>query len=126
VLTCASVVCEGSADAVKGFSLEVITRTTASSLAAPEGLVTSPGAGVGQAAVKWARGLARHGFLVQHTTDVANTATYSAPTACTRVTFTLSGLAPSGSSVFFRVAAIDPRAPAGQSPWSGWVSATVK
>jgi hypothetical protein len=95
-------------------------------LVAPEGLATSPGANAGQAAVKWERGQARHGFLVQHATDVANPATFSQPTACTKITFTLSGLAPSGSSVFFRVAAVDPHAPTGQSPWSGWVSATVK
>jgi hypothetical protein len=28
--------------------------------------------------------------------------------------------------VYFRVAAIDPHAPLGQSPWSTWVSATVR
>lgn len=126
VLSAVSLVCAGSADSVKGFSFEVITRVTASALAAVEGLTTSPGAEVGEATIEWPRGLARHGFLVQHATDIASVATYSAPTACTRTKYTLDGASPSGSSVYFRVAAIDPVAATGQSPWSIWVAATVR
>src|ERR1700722_18495694 len=90
VLSTVSIVCAGSADNVKGFSFDVITRVPASLLAAVEGVTSSP------------------------------------PAACTRTKYTLGGLAPSGSSVFFRVAAIDPLAVTGQSPWSAWVAATVR
>jgi hypothetical protein len=126
VLSTVSLVCAGSADDVKGFSLEVITHGTASLLAAIDGITGSPGAVVGTATWKWPRGLAKHGFLVQHATDVANVATYSPQLACTKIRYTLVGLAPSGSNVFLRVAAVDPRAATAQSPWSAWIAATVR
>jgi hypothetical protein len=126
VLSTVSLVCAGSADDVMGFSFVVITRSVASTLAAIDGVTSSLGAMVGQATVKWPRGLAKHGFLVQHATDVANQATYSPLLPCTKTKYTLGGLTPSGSSVFFRVAAVDPHAASGMSPWSVWVSATVR
>lgn len=126
VLSTVSLVCAGSADSVKGFSLDVITRATASLLEAVEGITTSPGKVAGEATAQWARGLARHGFLVQHATNAADPATYSANIAWTKTKYTLGGAGPSGSSVYFRVAAVDPRSPTGQSPWSAWVAATVK
>ncbi len=126
VLSTVSLVCAGSADDVKGFSLEVMTRAAASMLPAVEGVTSTPGASAGQATIAWPRGLARHGFLVQHATDVANPATYSPQLPCTKTKYTLGGLAPSGSTVYFRVAAIDPHAPTGMSPWSAWISATVR
>lgn len=126
VLSTVSLVCAGSADKVKGFSFDVVTRTMASLLDAVEGLSTSPGPEVGEATAMWLRGLARNGFVVQHATDAGNPATHSAPIPCTKLKYTLGGASPSGSSVYFRVAAVDPLAPTGQSPWSAWVSATVK
>jgi hypothetical protein len=33
---------------------------------------------------------------------------------------------PAASVVSFRVAAIDPAAPTGQSPWSAWVAGSVR
>jgi hypothetical protein len=125
VLSTVSLVCAGSADNVKGFSLEVITRSTASSLAAVDGITTSPGAVVGSVTARWPRGLARNGFVVQHASSVADATTYSPPIPCTRVKYTLTGASPSGSIVYLRVAAVDPLAPSGQSPWSAWVAGTV-
>jgi hypothetical protein len=126
VLSTVSILCAGSAEEVMGFSLDVVTRGTPSLLGAIDGITASPGASVGQATVKWPRGLASHGFIVQHATDVANVATYSPQLPCTKTKYTLGGLAPSGSSVFFRVAAVDPRATSGMSPWSAWIAATVR
>ena len=126
VLSTVSIVCAGSADAVKGFSFAVITRTPASLLAAVEGITSSQGAATGEATIEWPKGLARNGFLVQHATNAADATTYSAPIACTKTRYTLAGASPSGSSVSFRVAAVDPLAPSGQSPWSVWVAATVR
>jgi hypothetical protein len=126
VLSTVSLVCAGSADDVKGFSLDVITRAAASLLAEVTGITTSPGKAVGEATAKWLRGLARNGFLVQHATNAADPVTYSASIACTKIKYTLGGAGPSGSSVYFRIAAVDPRSPAGQTPWSAWVVATVK
>jgi hypothetical protein len=118
--------CAGSADDVKGFSFDVITHATASMLAAIDGITGEPGAAVGQAMWKWSRGLAKHGFVVQHATDVANPATYSPQLPFTKTRYTLGGLTPSGSNVYLRVAAVDPHASTAMSPWSVWVSASVR
>jgi hypothetical protein len=126
VLSSVSLVCAGSAEEVMGFSLDVVTRGTPSLLGAVDGITSSLGSSVGQATVKWSRGLALHGFVVQHATDVANVATYSPQLPCTKTKYTLGGLTPSGSTVYFRVAAVDPRAASGMSPWSAWVAATVR
>jgi len=125
VLIAVCLVCAGSADQVKAFSFGVITRVLASLLAAVTGITTALGKVTGSATAKWPRGLARHGFLVQHATDPANAATYSGVIPCTKSSYTITG-APSASVVYFRVAAIDPQAPAGQAPWSSWVAATVR
>jgi hypothetical protein len=126
VLSTVDTACAGSADAVKGFSFDVLEHEMAPPQAAPSGLVGAPGASPGEATIKWSRGSALHGFLVQHATDAANATTYSAVSASTKTRYTLGGLAPSGSAVWVRVAAIDPHAASGQSPWSAWVSATVR
>jgi hypothetical protein len=77
------------------------------------------------AVVAWSRGTARYGFVVQRAADVANPATYASAVPCTKTKYTLAG-AQSASVVHFRVAAIDPIASAGVSPWSDWVSCTVR
>ena len=68
----------------------------------------------------WDKGIAIHGFVVQHATDPANPATVSGSIPWTRTTFKIDGL-PSKANVSVRVAAIDPASPEGQSPWSAWV-----
>ena len=126
VLSTVSLVCAGSADDVKGFNLDVVTRVAGSVLPVVEGLTGSPGKQVGEATAKWLRGAARHGFLVQHATNASDASTYSASIACTKSKYTLGGAGPSGSTVYFRVAAVDPRSPTGQTPWTAWVAATVR
>jgi hypothetical protein len=73
----------------------------------------------------WARGDARHGFVVQLARDPASPATLSVPVPCTRSRFTFTGGTPS-SIVHLRVAAIDPTSPTGIGPWSDWIAATVR
>jgi hypothetical protein len=43
----------------------------------------------------------------------------------TKIKFTLQGLQ-SSSIVHFRIAAIDPSAKTGVSPWSDWIAATAR
>jgi hypothetical protein len=117
--------CDGSTDMVHGLGLQVVTHQSLGPLAPPSALTTALGSLPGEATVKWARGVTRHGFLVQHATDVANQATYSVPVACTKSKYTLTGAA-SLSVVHFRVAAIDPSSSTGQSAWSDWIAATVR
>jgi hypothetical protein len=126
VLGTADVLCAGSADDLKAYGFEVLSRTSpGAAIATPDGLTTMAGKAVGEATVSWPKGGARHGFVVQHGTDVANQATYSAPIPSTTRKFTLKG-GVSGSNVYFRVAAIDPSSSTGMTAWSAWVSGTVR
>jgi hypothetical protein len=120
VLSTITVFCGGSADMVKGFNLDVVTHARIGLLAAPQGLAVNPGKVAGEVVAKWAKGIAVHGFVVQHATDPTNAATVSAPTPSTKPRFTLDGMV-SSANVSVRVAAIDPASPTGMSPWSAWV-----
>jgi len=121
VTSSVTVFCRGSADRVKAFALDVLTRSKLGALPAPEGLTANPGTALGELAAAWAKGVAWHGFLVQHATDPADPATFSIPAASTKPRFILDGL-PSKANVSIRVAAIDPASSTGQSPWSAWVT----
>jgi hypothetical protein len=122
VLSTVNVFSQGSVDAVKSLSLEVRTRVAPGAPIAPDHLTVVHGTHPGEILAKWKRGSkARHGFVVQHATDTANPATYSAIEPTTRASYTFGGL-PSGT-VYVRVAAIDPNE--GRGPWSQWVMGTV-
>ncbi len=125
VISTVTVFCGGSADKVAGFNLDVVSHQRLGAMATPTGLSVNPGTGTGEVEASWSRGLARAGFLLQHATDPTNAATVSAVTAWTKTKFTLGGL-PSNANVSFRVAAIDPSAATGQSPWSGWVGGNAR
>jgi hypothetical protein len=125
VLSTADVLCAGSADDLKGLGLDVKNHASLGALPVPVDLGTKPGTVTGQVVFSWSRGVARHGFLVQHATDVTNAATYSPFIPCTKTKLTLSGV-PSGSSVSFRVCAIDPSSATDQTAWSAWVAGTAK
>jgi len=116
---------KGSVDVVKGFGLEARSTKALGPLPAPTNLVVSTGKDAGTVKAKWDRGLALHGFVVQHATDPANAATFSAPQTWTKVKYTLGGL-PSGSVVHFRVAAVDPSVSSGLGPYSAWAAGTAR
>jgi hypothetical protein len=120
VVSSVTLFCGGSADMVKGFNLDVVKRTHIGPLDAPIGLAVNPGALPGEVVSTWTKGVAIHGFVVQHATDPNNAATISGSILCTKPKFTLGGLPPS-ANLSVRVAAIDPASPTGQSPWSAWV-----
>jgi hypothetical protein len=123
VLSTVNVFSDGSADTIKGFALDV--RSTPAAHAAVATLIVSTGKLVGSVTAAWPKDGARHGFLVQHATDQANAATYSPLTPSTKAKYALGGL-PSGSTVYFRVAPIDPKSTSGLGPWSAWVAGTAK
>jgi hypothetical protein len=128
VLTSVDAFCANSPALIEGFGLVAVTNTAHALLGVPTDIATSPGPLPGESRLTWARGLAIHGFLVQHATDTGNPATMSPSIPCSKVKYTYAPLPapPSGSSVFFRLAAIDPHAAIGQSPWSAWVAGTVR
>jgi hypothetical protein len=120
VLSIATGVCGGSADQVKTLSLDVASYRRLGLLPAPTGLAVTPGSLNGEVQAEWTRGLAARGFVVQHATNPADPATISAAIVCTKHKLVLAGM-PVGAALSFRVAAIDPAAASGQSPWSSWV-----
>jgi hypothetical protein len=126
VLTSVDTFCANSLVKIQGFGLVGVTHAPQPLLDAPIGLATTPGTMPGEARLTWPRGLATHGFVVQHATDTGNSATYSQSIPCSKTKFTLENAGPSGSSVYFRLAAIDPHASLGQSPWSAWIAGTVR
>jgi len=127
VLGTLDVQCAGSADDVKAFGFDAFVRvpTGGLSLTPPDPIAVKAGKLSGEVIVSWPKGAAKHGFLVQHTADVANAAIYSAVIACTQAKKTLTGFAP-GAHVFVRVAAVDPTEASGQTPWTAWVAATAR
>ncbi len=126
VLSTADVLCAGSADDLRAYGFDVLVHgAPGQPVGVPGPLSTAPGGASGEVSAKWPKGDARHGFVVQHATDVANPATFSAPIPCTKCKITLTGQTPA-TSVYFRVAAIDPSSPTGQTAWSAWVAGTVR
>jgi hypothetical protein len=120
VTSSVTVYCGGSADMVKGFGLDVITNGRLGLLDSPVDVAVNPGAVTGEVLATWTKGIAVHGFVVQHATDPTNPSTISGSIPSTKPRFTLTGLA-SSANVSIRVAAIDPASSTGQSPWSAWV-----
>jgi hypothetical protein len=126
VLSTVDVLCAGSADDVKANGFDALTRTNSGApIAPPDTVHTEPGKAPGSVKVSWLKGSGRHGFVLQHATDVSNTATYSALIPVTGTKYTLQG-AISGSVVHFRVAAIDPSEAAGCTAFSAWASGTAR
>jgi hypothetical protein len=120
VVSTVTVFAGGSADKVKSFALDVIQHGRIGLLSAPIDLTVNPGAMPGEVVCAWDKGVAIHGFVVQHAADPNNAATVSPSIPSTRPRWVLDGLA-SGAAVSVRVAAIDPASPTGQSPWTAWI-----
>jgi hypothetical protein len=120
VLSSVTVYCGGSADKVTGFGMDIVHHGRIGILAAPIDLAVNPGTVPGEVVCTWTKGVAIHGFVVQHATDPSNAATISAPVPSTKPRWVLDGLA-SSAAVNVRVAAIDPASATGQSPWTAWV-----
>src|SRR5262249_22458247 len=93
----------GSAHAQEEPGVDVRTYALNGALPAPEGLGVWAGKLPGEVEAGWSRGRARCGFAVQHATEPANPATYSAVIPWTKTNYTL-GSSPSGATVYLRVA----------------------
>ena len=125
VIATAASTCQGSVDQVRALGFDVRTHNPVGALPPPNGLTVTPGKELGEAVFAWNRGSAKLGFVVQHATDVANPATLSGNLISTRSKFTLKGAQPS-STVYFRVAAVDPSSETDLGPWSDWVAGLTR
>jgi hypothetical protein len=124
VIATAAVYCQGSADQVHALGFDVRPHGSVGPVGVPAGITTTPGKELGEVLVRWERS-GRRSVAVQHATDVANAATFSAPIPRTAGSYVLKGAIP-GSTVHFRVAEVDPSAPSGLGPWSDWVAGTAR
>ncbi len=116
----------GDVETLQSLGFAPVVRGASAPLNVPAQITSLPGNLPGQAMVKWDPGVTEHhGYVVQHATDAANAATYSVPVVSTKRRYLLTG-APSASVMQFRVAAIDPSSPTGQSAWSNWVAVTTR
>ena len=125
LLSTVEVFCAGNADRVAAFGFGVRQRVQNGPIVAPTNLVAQKGKSLGDLKATWDKGNAHHGFVVQHATDPANAATYSANLPSTKPSVTIHGL-PSGTVAHVRVAAIDPKSEPALGPWSDWTSGTVR
>jgi len=126
VLGAVDVLSAGSADEIKAFGFGVRSRSpNGKPVSVPTEVSSKPGKALGEVFFSWPRGASRYGFVVQTAVDVANPATLSAVIPCTTTKYTAKPGSP-GALVYFRVAAIDPSSPTGQTAWCAWVSGTAR
>jgi hypothetical protein len=124
LLNAIDVHCDGSKEKVQRFNLGVVERGKLPPAAVPAGLHQAHGPKPTTVVVAWDKTKGADGYVVQHATDPADPATYAAPAICKRTRFALPGQA-LAATIHFRVAAIDPDLPGGQSEYAPWVAATV-
>jgi hypothetical protein len=123
VLTAINVFCDGSRDTMLTFGVAVADPGAHVEAGVPVDLKSTKSAKSGVAGVAWyGTPENRNGFMVQHATDTADPATYSAPIPCSKRSFQLPGQTP-GATIYFRVLAQDPTLPGGQTAWTAWVAA---
>jgi hypothetical protein len=117
--------CDGSKDRVRRFGFDVVMYGPRPLRSVPEGLHAKRSKIPGAAAVQWTTHRGEHNhFLVQHATGPDDPATYSEPVMVTKGTFVLEGQTP-GQTIYFRVAAVEPKLPLHHTDYTGWVPVIV-
>jgi hypothetical protein len=125
VLNAVNLFCDGSKDTMKTLGVAVAVDAPHVEPGVPVDVKPIKSSKTGVSGVRWYGTPAnRSGFQVQHATNTADPATYSAPIACSKRSFYLSGQLPA-ATIYFRVLAVDPMMPGGQTAWSAWVAAVV-
>jgi hypothetical protein len=125
VLNAINVFCDGSKDTMTTFGVTVAGLVPHVGASVPVDLKSMKSKAPGIAGVKWyGTPENRAGFLVQHATNTADATTYSATVPSTKRSFKLPGQTP-GATIYFRVLAVDPTLPGGQTAWTAWVAAVV-
>ena len=124
VLHAVNVYCDGSKEKVQSFTLPRIQRKKLPPATVPTKLGAAKSKKPTSAVVAWGRTKGNHGYMVQHATDLNDPATLSAPIMCKRARFALPEQT-LGATIHFRVLALDPSLPGGQSDYTAWVAVTV-
>jgi hypothetical protein len=124
LLSAVDAACNGSKDKVQAFGFGVQQRTALPLAEVPEGLRGRRSKRVGTATAVWNAPRGHQGFIVQYATDLTNPATYSPLIMVSRGKFEVTGQTP-GSKVYFRVLALEPSLPTGQTEFTPWVEVMV-
>jgi hypothetical protein len=124
LLTAVRLTCNGSAQKMKALGFGVLDPAQAALAEVPKGLRSRRNKAAGVAAVSWDVQPGTRMFMVQHATDPNDPTTYATAKSSSKVSFKLPGQTP-GATISFRVYAIDPRLPAGQTDWSPWLAVKV-
>jgi hypothetical protein len=115
---------DGSKDVALTFVKKLEAKHAAPDASTPANLRPLKTRKHGDAACRWDRSPGAEGYVVQHCTNTADPSTYSAALHSTEARYHLLGQA-AGTTLFFRVAALDKKLPAGQTDWTAWVAVLV-
>jgi hypothetical protein len=120
-----NVFCDGSKDTMKTLGVDVATPAPHVDADVPVDLKSFHSEKTGVVGVRWyGTPPCRSGFMVQHAANPADPTTYSASIPCSKRSFQLTGQTPA-ATIYFRVLAVDPTLPGGQTAWTAWVAAVV-
>lgn len=114
----------GSKDRIVSWGLVIGERSPSESHGAPEDLRPLINDIHGQAAVEWTRDSHVPTYLLQWAIDKDNPATFSDIIACTKSLYRLDGQK-SGTTIYFRMQAVDRTEASGRSEWGVWVPVKV-
>lgn len=115
---------DGSKDKVLSFHMSVAQKGPTLEATPVQELRGKRSKAQGEVGVAWKPQRAAHDYMVQHCTNPADPATYSTPTTCSKASFELTGQVP-GATIHFRVVALDPNLPNGQTDYTPWVPVMV-
>jgi hypothetical protein len=124
LLHAVNVACDGSKEKVQAFNLNVVQRNKRPPASVPADLHQAKSKKPTTAVVAWTPNKGGDGYLLQHATNMNDPATYTPPIMCTRARFALPGQA-LAATLYFRVLALDPGLPGGQSEYTAWLTVTV-
>jgi hypothetical protein len=115
---------DGSKDVALTFVKKLEEKHAAPDATTPENLRPFKHPKHADAACRWDPSPGAEGYLVQHCTNTADASTYSAALHSTEAKFHLLGQT-AGTTIYFRVAALDKKLPGGQTEWTVWVGVFV-
>jgi hypothetical protein len=115
---------DGSKDVVQSLGVDVEERQPKPNATVPANLRPMKGKTPTVASVRWDPTAGAQGYMLQHATNTADPTTYAAPFSLTTVRYHLGGQT-SGTTVYFRVAALDDNLPGSQTAFTAWVAVVV-
>ncbi len=124
VLSAIEIAGDGSAELVAAFNVTVEQRQAAPVAAVPVNLRPMKVLKSANASVRWDPTPGANGYMLQHATSPNDPTTYSPQIHVSAAKFRLGAQTP-GATIYFRVLALDPSPPLGQTGFTAWVATIV-